>query len=85
MTRSQNVGETEKDRQSDVALAQLVDQFFQIDADGGVLRWVDGDVAVVVDGKISVAPLLDAVEARAVLQRPGFGMAVTVSITVAVC
>ena len=43
-----DIGEPHEDGQRDVALAQLIDQFFQIDADQGVLGWMHGDVAVVV-------------------------------------
>ena len=57
-------------RELDVALAQLVDELLQVDAAGRVLRRVDGDVAVVVDREVALAPVLDAVELGGVLERP---------------
>ena len=62
----------QQNRQRDVALAQLVHQLFQIDADLGILRGMHGHVPVGVDRKVTVTPLLNAVQLCAVSQRPAF-------------
>src|SRR3712207_7871980 len=50
------------------ALAQLVHQFFQVDEFRRVLVGVDGDVALVADVEVALAPVADAVEARGLLR-----------------
>ena len=65
---AEDVGEAEQDRQLNAAGLELIDQFLEVDGLFGVLVGVDGDVAVLVDAEVALAPVADAVESRG---RPG--------------
>ena len=67
----EDVGEANQAGKLDVALAKLIDEFFQIDRRlGEVAVRMDGDMALVVDGEIAVAPVADAIELGGILGRP---------------
>jgi hypothetical protein len=67
----QDVGEADEAGELDVALAQLVDELFEVDVLLRVLPRVDGDVAVVVDAEVTLAPVGDAVDLGRLGGRPG--------------
>src|SRR5262249_42333263 len=66
----QNVGEAKEDRQLDAARLELFDQVEQVNRLIGTLGRVYGDVAGLVDGKVTFAPVSDAVRLQGVADLP---------------
>src|SRR5882724_8481385 len=72
----EDVGEADQAGELNVALAQLINEFFQIDA--RLCKFALGmnrDMHFVIDREVSVSPVADAVEARRVVGGPGAGNA----------
>jgi len=69
---TEDVGETEQDRQLDAAGLQLVHDLLEVDRLVGAFAGVDGDVAGLVDSEVPLAPQADAVRLQGVLNLPFF-------------
>ena len=69
---AEDVGEAQQDRQLDAAFLELIDELLEVDRLLGRLVRLDGDVAVLVDGEVALAPVADAVGVHCVGNFPLF-------------
>ncbi len=69
----EDVGEADQHGRLDVALAELVDEFFEVDLAIFVGVGVDGDGAFGGDGEVSLAPVVDAVSSGGIGGSPRRG------------
>ena len=67
----QDVGEADQDRHGQPAELEAIDQALQVDAAGRVLRRMDLQVAVFVDGEVALTPARDVVQLARFGDRPG--------------
>ena len=67
---AQDIGEAQQDRQLNAAVLQLVDERLQVDGLVGAFVGMDRDMALVVDAEVPLAPVLDFVDIKGVLDFP---------------
>ena len=67
---AEDVGEAEQDRQLNAALLELIDEVLQVDGLFGPLVGMDGDMALVVDAEVALAPVTHLINVQSVLELP---------------
>ncbi len=67
----EDVGEADQQRRLNVALAEFINELFEVDMKRWILCGMNGDVALLAHREIALAPLLNPVKRLGVLCGPG--------------
>src|SRR5580698_8134576 len=69
----QDFAEADQQRKGDTAELEIIDQFLEIDAAGGLFIRMDPEVSIFADGKIAFSPAGDVVELASLSDTPAIG------------